>query len=465
MNNAEGALFWPDLFFPHVLKTPPSAQDSPAVQLRPFFTLPTREEYLHSHLIRLQVKVPQANQGDQCYVKMGNGDTIRVYPADKGDRLLFFCEFYSRKAEETITVFFRDNTGRESFDSPKKRVVKCCSEGGGKSKKLFGGGDEFPAHPKFSHHEWLWGLSSGQLRQVSEEPRVQPHETSTAVICFASDPDDILAPALSGAMLAEGLEGAASAGRGTGRGSAPSGPPESAAGRGRGLMRRDSTDVIGRGRGRGEGAGRGGTDLGSPTRDRKPSIGGPGEGGDVVRRRSSTGSAPESDVISAGALPLANSVVEACVNKYMEVCNALPLGQHVLITTGGTPENSSQFDSHSEVLAKRILARAIEKKHTTVQYKDILQEPHASHEFYMFCNLRLLLSRCGVAKCVLVARDVDVERLLMLWTANMVGLKIAISTLPVPTPELKASKAKRDAQVKAADVLEEINRRNRERLK
>jgi hypothetical protein len=117
------------------------------------------------------------------------------------------------------------------------------------------------------------------------------------------------------------------------------------------------------------------------------------------------------------------------------------------------------LESGSEMLARRIVAHAQDKKHNAVLYKDILQEPHAGHEYYMFCNLRLLLSRSGVAKCVIVAREVDIERLLMLWTANMVGLKISISTLPVPTPEDRAGKAKREAITKSAEILEEIRKR------
>lgn len=61
-----------------------------------------------------------------------------------------------------------------------------------------------------------------------------------------------------------------------------------------------------------------------------------------------------------------------------------------------------------------------------------------------------------MGKCILVARDVDVERLLMLWTTVMVGLKISFSTCPVPTPEDRAAKAKQEAMSKSKVVLERI---------
>lgn len=85
-------------------------------------------------------------------------------------------------------------------------------------------------------------------------------------------------------------------------------------------------------------------------------------------------------------------MIEASVNKYVELCNTLA-GAHVLISTGGTLTGSAQVDSQSELLAKRLLARAIERKHNAIQYKDILQESYAVDEFCMFTNLRLLLTR------------------------------------------------------------------------
>ncbi len=377
--------------------------------------------------------------GQQCFVKVGT-DSVRVFPVDQREKSVFLGEFYSRKAEETVTVFFRQADGKDLFDSPKKRTLKCTSDGG---KKLFGGGgDELPANPKFTHYEWLWGLNSSVCRLIVEEPRLQPHDSSTAVICFAYDPEDIAGPAAAAAAAqapAVPSSPDVGAGRGTGREMAPPGG-------GRGLMRRDTMDgAVGRGRGRGDAA--------SPSLQRKNT----GEG-DAVRRRSSSG-ASEQDVIRPG-LPAANSVVEACVSRFVELCNTQPQGTHVIICTGGAHEKG-HLESGSEVLAKRIVAHAQEKKHNTVLLKDILQEPHANHEYYMFCNLRLLLSRSGVAKCVIVARDVDIERLLMLWTANMVGLKISISTLPVPTPEDRVGKAKREALSKSTEVLDEINKRRK----
>jgi hypothetical protein len=133
------------------------------------------------------------------------------------------------------------------------------------------------------------------------------------------------------------------------------------------------------------------------------------------------------------------------------------LGSHVLICTGGIPTLAAQVDSQSEILARRLLARAIEKKHGAIQYKDILQEPYATAEFNMFCNLRLLLTRSGVGKCVIVARDVDVERMLMLWTSVMAGLKISFSTCPVPTPEERMTKAKQEALQKSKMVVDAIS--------
>lgn len=100
----------------------------------------------------------------------------------------------------------------------------------------------------------------------------------------------------------------------------------------------------------------------------------------------------------------------------MELCNAQQDGaHHVLISTGALPVQSSQVEGPSELVAKRLLARAIEKKHNLFQYKDILQESFATDEFYMFCNLRLLLTRSGVAKCVLVAREVGVQSVVVIF--------------------------------------------------
>ncbi len=68
--------------------------------------------------------------------------------------------------------------------------------------------------------------------------------------------------------------------------------------------------------------------------------------------------------------------------RFIELCNQQADGSHVLIATGGIPHGSSVVDSLSEQIAKRLLSKAIEKKHNVVQYKDILQEPYAVDEFY-----------------------------------------------------------------------------------
>jgi hypothetical protein len=44
----------------------------------------------------------------------------------------------------------------------------------------------------------------------------------------------------------------------------------------------------------------------------------------------------------------------------------------------------------------------------------------------------------------------------MLWTSVMVGLKISITTCPVPTPELKLAKAKLEANAKSHAVIDHL---------
>jgi hypothetical protein len=137
----------------------------------------------------------------------------------------------------------------------------------------------------------------------------------------------------------------------------------------------------------------------------------------------------------------------------------LPFFSSFFLGTGGP--KTGQLEPTSELLSQRLQSRAIAKKHNSVRPTDILQEPYANHEFYIFCNLRLLLTKSGVGRCVLVARDCDVERLLVLWTAVMVGLKISISTCPVPSPEATAGADKREAIGKLSMVMEEIKKRTK----
>ena len=133
-------------------------------------------------------------------------------------------------------------------------------------------------------------------------------------------------------------------------------------------------------------------------------------------------------------------------------------GDHCIICMGGASK-IDDVQTTGELLAKRMLERARELKHNSLQTNEILQETSANHEFYMFCNLRLVLTKSGVGRCVLVAREVDCERLLMLWTAIMVGLKISVSTVPVPTPEAMLAEKKRESARKLVTVMEEISKK------
>jgi hypothetical protein len=219
--------------------------ESPAAsRTRAFVSYGSRDEYLNQHLVRLQVKVANGIMGSQCYVKVA-GENLKVFPADKGFKSIFFCEFYTKKPEEQISVFFRLQ-GKDVYDNPRKRTVRCISDGAPQKKKLFGGNKEYPENPKFTWFEWLWGLNTTICRTIVEEPRLRPSEGSTAIICFALDSNELKDPP------------APAAGRGGGRGDpggtqrppAAESPPQ---GRGRGMIpRRNSVTGAGRGRGRGE---------------------------------------------------------------------------------------------------------------------------------------------------------------------------------------------------------------------
>jgi hypothetical protein len=256
--------------------------ETPISTARNFASFAKREDFLNSHLCRVQVKLLRTDLGTSCFLKVGN-DVFKLFPADKSERLLFFGEFYSSKAEESISVFFRDpRTGKEVFDSPKKRTCKLSAD-----KK---GGFRYVSY------EWLWGLSSGVLRLLHEEPRAQPQESSTAVVCFSFDPDELETQRPPPPAAPE--QPAASAGRGSGRESAPGSPGESGRGRGR----RDTID-----------GGQGGRGRGLPRRE---SMGSSGESDQLalVRRRISSGSSEKELQLPQFVAP-ANSVIEASVNR------------------------------------------------------------------------------------------------------------------------------------------------------
>ena len=199
------------------------------------------------HLVRLQVKVVNGIMGGQCFVKV-QGTNQLVFPAEKGTRSIFYCQFYSHKPEEAISVFFKKD-GKDVYDNPRKRVIKCSTDG--EKKKLFGG-NATVANPKFVHYEWLWGVNTTACRLIVEERRLAPAETSTAVVCFAFDPEELKAPLPSGESLSEASSPSMNAGRGRGSGSER--PPDET-GRGRGLVRRPSVGGRGRGGGTGKNSG------------------------------------------------------------------------------------------------------------------------------------------------------------------------------------------------------------------
>lgn len=364
--------------------------------------------------------------GSQCFVKV-QGENQTVFPVERGARSVFFCEFYSRKPEEHISVFFQVD-GKDVYDNPRKRLIKCTTDE--VKKKLFGSAGEVVY--KCTSYEWLWGVNASACRLISEEPRLTPPETSTAVICFTMDPEELVAPPV---MTAADCD---SPTIGRGRGAGSSAPPDG----GRGLRReRTVTGTTGRGRGRGE---------------RTSSIGSSSESDalQAVQRRRTSSGVSDDNVIKQGGLPAENSVMEACLDKFAEVSKLD--GHHLIICIGGPV--AGQVESLSEIMAKRMLERARERKHDVVRQQDIIPETYANNEFHMFVNMRLMLSKSGVGRCILVARDVDCERLLMLWTAVMVGLKISISTRPVQTPDAQMGEKKREALSKAKVVMEEIKK-------
>lgn len=231
--------------------------DTPVSTARSFPTFAKRDDFLNCHLCRVQVKFMRMDVVD-VFLRIGT-EVYKLYPADYGDKCLYFGEFYSSKSEEPLCIWMRDSKGKEIYDNPKKRTCKLSTE-----KK--------PDNPRYVSYEWLWGLNSNMLRQLVDEPRSRPAESSTAVICFSFDPDELassVAPAASSEPAPP-----SGAGRGSGREVAP-GSPTTEAGRGRGA-RRDTLDG---------GAGRG---RGAPRRD---SVGSSQES-DVllVKRRISAGS-------------------------------------------------------------------------------------------------------------------------------------------------------------------------------
>ena len=362
--------------------------------------------------------------GDRCFVKV-QGENQVMFPGEKGGESLFFCEFFSKKAEESVTVFFKVD-GKIVHDNPRKRTVKCTTDV--EKKKFFGSAETIV--PKFVHYEWLWSVNSSFCRLIVEEPHQHPIESSTAVINFAFDGADRI---MSTASVLSLSTDSAGRGRGAGQDQPPGTPPEES-GRGRG--KKDRPKSAGRGRGERRRS-MSGEDVTPLSRPRSSSAG--GDSGNVIQQQ----------------LPRENSVVEASLDTYAKM-SALE-GSHVIVCCGGP--SRSHVEALSELLACRVLERAREKGIHSLSMAEILQEPYATHEFYMFCNLRLLLSKAGVGRCVLVARDVDCERLLMLWTEVMAGLKIGISTKPVPTPEAMREDKKREAARKLSDVVEEIKHR------
>lgn len=143
------------------------------------------------------------------------------------------------------------------------------------------------------------------------------------------------------------------------------------------------------------------------------------------------------------------------MQKYDEVRQAYPLEPHIIVCVGGM--RPGMLEPVAETLQKTISQLAIEKK-VALDPKNLCMEPNAVVEFYTFCNLRLLLTRAGVGRCILVAKDVDIERLLFLWTNVMGGMKIAISTQRVPTDGGGSMDRKRVAARLFTDAQEDIRK-------
>lgn len=441
--------------------------ESPAASVsKAFSSFTKRDDFLKQHQVRLQVKFLNGTPSWRVYVKVRD-ENIKLFPMSKSDRTMLYCDFFTKRSEETITVFYRDKEGKEYYDNPRKRVVKCTSDSGEANQvvkdakehlkrlsvKMLGGEsaeEEYPLLPKFSWHEWMWGAGLG-LRRVSEEARVMTAESTTAIICLALDSREWqqpLQPAVAAAQAGRGGGEIAPPSGGGGRGGGGSSALEGlGTGRGRGVARKDL--AVGRGSG---GPGSGGRGGGSP--DSVSPLSGSPSSPSLMRRDSG---ALGGQVAQAG-LALEHSVVEACVNKYAEVINSHPADPHVIICPGGMP--AGELEPISGKLARRVQQRAQESKLLHLSPQQLLQESVALEEFYMFLNMRMLLTRAAVGKCVLVARDVDVERSLMLWTAIMAGLKISISTVPVPSPpDVDPKEAKLQASKKFMESIEEVNKK------
>jgi hypothetical protein len=279
--------------------------ETPAVNsVRLFASFAKREDFLNHHVCKLQVKLTVTGLGYNCFVKVGT-EVYKCFSADHGEKLLFFGEFYSTKPEESVSVFFRDNNGKEIYDNPKKRTCKFSSEKGQKN-------------PKYVACEWLWGLATPNLRLLYDEARQRPHDCSTAVVCFAFDPEELVVANNNNNDVTAGSM--AGAGRGSGRDAAPGSPGTEAvaAGRGRGAPRKDTVDGAGRGRGA----------PNSPSLTRRPSMGSSSEMNDLATKRRPSGGSDKDANLLPKSFSLANSVVEASVNKYVELCNTQQDGSY-----------------------------------------------------------------------------------------------------------------------------------------
>lgn len=258
---------------------------------------------------------------------------------------------------------------------------------------------------------------------MTEEPRRHPPDYSTAVICLALEEEEW--------KEKEDKEDNGSGGRGRG-GRNPGSPILGGigTGRGRGLSRKDSVSISGRGRGKEE----------------EETVG-------RERANSNAKVQPEMSIVDATGISMEFYLLSyrvCLVNKFGEVCNQHPDGDHIIVCMGGA--GGKNLEPVSEMLANRVHARALERK-ISINKQQLVQEPYAVHEYYMFCNLRLILTRYGVGKCVIVARQMDIERILMLWTVVMSNLKIAIATQNVPggesSEERKRMAAKRFVQIQS----------------